>query len=378
MATTNETVAPSQQQQFQQQPNQHDPSPEGQQQLPMENVRKMIDACATGDLTTIQTLIKQDRLYACQQDLETGISPLMAASKSGNVQFVQELLDYGAPWNAIDRQGQCAGNYAMVAEQWEVVNLLVDWATRAELILGELQRSSSASSIVPNDNTQLIDDQQSSTKPEYLKHQLRYNKDESALLDEDDDAVMMEWERPIMKAHAQIMMENSITPGRGKRVMNIGFGMGIIDGILQEEYNPALHIIVEAHPDVHKKMLADKWDQKSNVKVCFGKWQDVLPTLIQDGIEVDAIFYDTYGEHAFDMEEFHILMSQMLSKPLGVYSFFNGLAPDNLFFHGVGKLFVLLLLLLVVLVVSDVAHLLADFSNVSFFFLCRYKSMSSY
>lgn len=28
-------------------------------------------------------------------------------------------------------------------------------------------------------------------------------------------------------------------------------------------------------------------------------------------------------------------MVQILAKPGGVYSFFNGLAPDNLFFHGV-------------------------------------------
>lgn len=28
-------------------------------------------------------------------------------------------------------------------------------------------------------------------------------------------------------------------------------------------------------------------------------------------------------------------MVQLLSKPHGIYSFFNGLAPDNIFFHGV-------------------------------------------
>lgn len=42
-----------------------------------------------------------------------------------------------------------------------------------------------------------------------------------------------------------------------------------------------------------------------------------------------------YGEHFLDFEDFHELMVQMLSKPHGRYSFFNGLAPDNLFFHGV-------------------------------------------
>jgi protein arginine N-methyltransferase 2 len=134
-----------------------------------------------------------------------------------------------------------------------------------------------------------------------------------------------------MKAHASIMMQ-----APGKRVLNVGFGMGIIDSVLQD-YNPALHIIVEAHPDVYKKMLQDKWDKKANVKIFHGRWQDVMPQLAKDKVELDAIFYDTYGEHAFDMEDFHVAMSSVLSKPLGVYSFFNGLAPDNLFFHGVGE-----------------------------------------
>jgi hypothetical protein len=35
------------------------------------------------------------------------------------------------------------------------------------------------------------------------------------------------------------------------------------------------------------------------------------------------------------LEDFHQLMVHLLSKPHGVYSFFNGLAPDNIFFHGV-------------------------------------------
>ena len=62
-----------------------------------------------------------------------------------------------------------------------------------------------------------------------------------------------------------------------------------------------------------------------------------MPQLIQQGVVVDAIFFDTYGEHYMDMETFHETMVPMLSKPNGIYSFFNGLAPDNLFFHGVGK-----------------------------------------
>jgi hypothetical protein len=39
-----------------------------------------------------------------------------------------------------------------------------------------------------------------------------------------------------------------------------------------------------------------------------------------------------YGEHFLDFEDFHILMVQILSKPGGIYSFFNGLAQTFCFF----------------------------------------------
>eukprot|EP00934_Nitzschia_sp_Nitz4_P001935 Nitzschia sp. Nitz4//scaffold43_size134323//87404//88671//NITZ4_003310-RA/size134323-augustus-gene-0.240-mRNA-1//-1//CDS//3329551981//1935//frame0 len=296
--------------------------------LPVEKVRGMIDACANGDLATVQALAQENSQYVSQQDLETGLSPLMAAAKVGNEELCVQLLEAGAPWNAIDRQGRCAGNYATDAEHWGVVNLLVEWGTRSELILGTLERQQRemGNSILTQSVTAV--DQQPSTKPDYLEQRLTYNEDKTALLDEDKDAVMMEWERPLMKAHAQVMTET------GKRVMNVGFGMGIIDGILQE-YQPTLHIIIEAHPDVYQRMLRDQWDKKPNVRIFHGRWQDVMPKLIQEGIELDGVFFDTYGEHALDMEDFHGLMSQVLSKPNGIYSFFNGLAPDNLFFHGV-------------------------------------------
>ena len=300
-----------------------------QNSLDPEKVRLMIQACDALNFPQIEELLNENVVYASQQDESTGYSPLMAASKAGHLPLVQKLLELGAPWNAIDRQGQCAGNYATDAEKWDVVNLLVDWGTRSEMILGELQRSQENPI---NSDPSLPVSQQPCTKPDYLNHQLRYNSDNTALLDEDKDAVMMEWERPLMKAHAQIMTEEQ--PGR--KVMNIGFGMGIIDGFLQD-YQPSLHIIVEAHPDVYKRMIEKQWDKKPNVKICHGKWQDVLPQLIKEGVELDGVFYDTYAESEADMHHFHTLMSQVLSKPRGIYSFFNGLAPDNLFFHGVGK-----------------------------------------
>jgi hypothetical protein len=225
-----------------------------------------------------------------------------------------------------------------------------------QLILGasiRLARSQEASSkpaaIIPNNqNNNVPVSHAPCTKPDYLEHDnVRYNAANTLLLDNDDDAVMMEWERPLMMAHAQILTSET----KGKRVMNIGFGLGIIDTALQG-YDPSLHVICEAHPTVYKKMIEEGWDKKQNVRICFGRWQDELPKLIGEGLEFDGIFYDTYGEHFTDLEDFHgessfvilyllrllvwllctkqgshpylfgeELMVKLLHKPDGVYSF---------------------------------------------------------
>ena len=348
-------------------------------------VKEMITACEQGQMHVVHALMEENVFYARQQEETTGRSPLMAAAQVGNGALCQYLLDAGAPWNAVDRRGYCAGNYATDQEHWGVVNLLVDWGVRAELILGTLERNlhgrnndngeqtyqdepGQSSNIVSerNDGQIVLDhstskrgqcpvEQEPSTKPNYLQQRLSYTDNGRALIDSDRDAVMMEWERPLMKAHAQILMQNDSTTMTtdnamnnsetvtsaspvGKTVMNIGFGMGIIDSILQEYYQPSKHYIVEAHPDVYQRMKDENWDEKPNVVILFGRWQDVLPPLLSaaDPLQVDAIFFDTYGEHFMDLQDFHTdIVTRALKKPHGIYSFFNGLAPDNLFFHGV-------------------------------------------
>ena len=64
-------------------------------------------------------------------------------------------------------------------------------------------------------------------------------------MDEENNGVMMGWEAPLMKRHAEI-----ICPTKGLHVLNVGFGMGIIDTFIQENHAPASHTIIEAHPDV--------------------------------------------------------------------------------------------------------------------------------
>ena len=46
-----------------------------------------------------------------------------------------------------------------------------------------------------------------------------------------------------------------------RRVLNVGFGMGIIDGALQRR-GPGEHVIIEAHPRVYEAMQAAGWTDK--------------------------------------------------------------------------------------------------------------------
>ncbi len=65
-------------------------------------------------------------------------------------------------------------------------------------------------------------------------------------------------------------------------MLNVGFGLGIIDAAIQR-HAPRSHTIIEAHPDVYQHMLSQGWDKKPGVRVVFGRWQDVIGEASPDG-----------------------------------------------------------------------------------------------
>ena len=72
------------------------------------------------------------------------------------------VFDTGAPWNAIDRRGQCAGNYALDAGHQRVVDLLVEHGVRSELVLGASERRAAGAE---------------ASNAEYLSRSVRYEGD---------------------------------------------------------------------------------------------------------------------------------------------------------------------------------------------------------
>ena len=171
----------------------------------------------------------------------------------------------------------------------------------------------------------------------YLDTKLEYTED--ALVTKDRrDGVMMAWESDIMQLGADALFSGvdneKREEGSGKvqdsevTVLNIGFGMGIIDRMIQSK-KPTKHYICEAHPDVLNKMKKDGWFDKANVVVLPGRWQDELDKLLSLGNTFfDGIYYDTFSEHYLDMLELFDYVVGLL-KPNGVFSFFNGLGADR-------------------------------------------------
>lgn len=168
----------------------------------------------------------------------------------------------------------------------------------------------------------------------YLKTELEY-KDGALVTKEGADGVMMQWEDKLMKMGCDSMFR-TIEDIEDVNMLNIGFGMGIIDTMIQER-NPTKHYICEAHPDVLKKMKQDGWYEKPNVVILEGKWQETLPDLLTKGVFFDGIYYDTFSEHYEDMVEDLFDLIVGLLKSSGTFSFFNGLGADRLICYEVYK-----------------------------------------
>ena len=154
------------------------------------------------------------------------------------------------------------------------------------------------------------------SKP-YIQQTLTYTED-GRLMDETGQAVMMDWERPIMEQAAKVITRN------GGRVLNVGFGMGIIDTEI-EKYPNTEHWIIEPHLDVFTKMMDDGWHLKSNVKILHGDWQWFLKYLPK----FDGIYIDTWNEQIWDF----LKNTPNMLKEGGILSFFNNPRGDEKGLH---------------------------------------------
>ncbi|KAI9205620.1 S-adenosyl-L-methionine-dependent methyltransferase, partial [Polychytrium aggregatum] len=278
----------------------------------------LVQACRDGNVEQIAVLLqatpKPDIHYV---DPETGATLLHDACGSGSLDAVQALIRIGVPWNSVDFAHKSAGEAALEAGHMDVYDALVQEGIRSELLLEAVSRHHD-----DEDDDEPPKKKTKVSNAEYLASPLVFS--EGRLLDSERNAVMMGWEHPLMIHHAKV-----IAPKPGLDVLNVGFGLGLVDKELQK-LKPRTHTIIEAHPDVYKHMLEEGWDKIPGVKILFGRWQDVVPQLET----YDGIFFDTFGEYYADLKEFHEVLPNILRQD-GIYSYFNGLGGTDRFFHDV-------------------------------------------
>jgi protein arginine N-methyltransferase 2 len=341
-------------------------------------------AAAKHDVPSLRNLLRNSS--ANVQDSETGYTPLHAAiaacetdheAGDGRAQVnghtneatkeqeqeieaatktMKLLFENGAIWNDLDSNGETPGCIAYRLGLKELYELCVDAGVRAELLLSRLDEyqllgdAASDDDDDDDDNDEIPEDNnleevtgdaetidvnredaqgdESTENPNYLASSLTFNRDR--LLDADANGVMMEWETTLMRRSAELLL-----PAPGLRVLNVGHGMAIIDSIFQEK-EPKSHHIIEAHPDVLKRMKEQGWYEKPGVVIHEGRWQDIVPGLVEKNEMFDAIYFDTFAEEYKALREFfseHVIgMLDPAGGPNGEggrFGFFCGMGADR-------------------------------------------------
>ncbi|KIJ61304.1 hypothetical protein HYDPIDRAFT_169751 [Hydnomerulius pinastri MD-312] len=303
---------------------------------PLENIQDLIDADAP--------LWFQDN---------EGTSPLHAAAYVQDPELVKLLIEEGAVWNAgksssvlfslsvLDNLGNTAGDIALSLNNEACYTLIRDAGIRAalaELLLALLSSRSSltqtpSSLVIRNDDTSAM-----ASTDAFLASRLQYTKDtrgqEICLLKLKNGievGVMMGWEQEIMRKTVDELCSSHPRLEGGLKVLNVGFGLGIIDGMFQAlSKPPSLHVIIEPHPDVLAHMEEQGWHEKQGVKIMKGKWQDILSS--QEFLDLgkfDVVYTDTFAENYDELHKFFKSLPDLLDGPDARFSFFNGLAATR-------------------------------------------------
>ena len=339
-------------------------------------------AASKHDLPALRALLRN--VPATVQDAESGISPLHAAIAAceehvspadrqqnghthgivdgkGEISAAEEdlaaaaktvklLLQNGAIWNDVDKNDETPGCLALRLGLKEIYEIMVDAGVRAEMLLNRLDEYEAL-----GDDEETEEEEQDEGEPphdaaevatagsgnlvnakvgtgvdtsgdelrneDYLQASLRFQ--DGRILDDAGNGVMMAWETGIMRRTADLLC-----PSPGLRVLNVGHGLGIIDTLFQAK-RPIAHHIVEAHPAVVERMKSDGWLGKANVTVHEGRWQDVVPKILEQGTLFDSIYFDTFAE---DYKAFRDFFSDCLVGLLddtGKWGFFNGMGADR-------------------------------------------------
>ncbi|EKM54393.1 uncharacterized protein PHACADRAFT_123415 [Phanerochaete carnosa HHB-10118-sp] len=274
---------------------------------------------------------------------DEGTSPLHAAAYVENEELVRYLIGQGAVWNAVDNSHNSSGDVALSMNNETIYTLIRDAGIRSELLLALLSSKGPAANSPLALVLKATDFTAAGFTTTYLNAPLQYKNDAHGQeicvvnVSGDEVGVMMGWERPIMQKTVEKLCSDHENLRRGLKILNIGFGLGIIDSYFQElPVKPSEHVIIEAHPDVIAHMKATSWYEKPGVKVLEGKWQDFIESeeLLATG-GFDVVYTDTFSEDYQELQQFFSHVPDLLSDPDSRFSFFHGLGATNALFYDV-------------------------------------------
>lgn len=138
-------------------------------------------------------------------------------------------------------------------------------------------------------------------KQQYIDSSLQYH-DGLLTSDSTDFEIMMEWERPLMKRHAELVSRGA--------VLEIGFGLGISASYIVNSLPVTSYTLIEIHRDAVKKaqdfFRSNKSPLRRVAEIKVGDWYAELPKLGKfDGVFIDTVF-DTKMRHFGRMIKSHL------------------------------------------------------------------------
>ncbi|KAH9944512.1 uncharacterized protein BXZ73DRAFT_39729 [Epithele typhae] len=275
---------------------------------------------------------------------DEGTSPLHAAAYVENNELVKFLIEEGALWNAVDKLHNTAGDIALSLNNETAYTIIRDAGIRSELLLRVLAKHSPAANSPLALILKATDNTAAGSTDTFLATKLQYVTDEQGqevcvvkVGHEEEVGVMMGWERAsVMQDTVRNLCTGHPELANGLKILNVGFGLGIVDALFQETSKPAVHVIIEPHPDVLQHMREQGWYDKEGVKILEGKWQEFVESddLLSIG-GFDVIYTDTFSEDYAELHRLFGHVPDLLAGPDSRFGFFNGLGATNALFYDV-------------------------------------------
>lgn len=120
--------------------------------------------------------------------------------------------------------------------------------------------------------------------------------------------VMSKGAKALTETYCHIVSQNQGS------VLDIGFGLGYSANMFHKLADH--YTCIEINPQIYERAL--EWAKgKSNVRILFGDWVDIIPTLNE---KFDGIFLDSHNDQNYDKIEDY---AKLISKEGTILSVFN-------------------------------------------------------